>query len=111
MKLFFFGFFFRAVFCRLFFRLCLVADLFLLLLLRVGHANPGEFMTNRHDGVAQEHAASCVAHDGEEIPCGFITKAWGVTSVTDGLCDAVWATVDLCEYRSKKCRAARTELV
>jgi len=111
MRLFFFSFFFCAVLCRLFFCLCFVIALFLLLLLCIVHANPGEFMTNRHDGVAQEHAASCAAHDGEEVPRRLITKARGITSVADGFCDAVRAAVNLCEYCGEECRAARAELV
>lgn len=111
MRLFFFSFFFCAVFCRFFFCLCLVTALFLLLLFCVVHANPSEFMTNRHDGVAQQHAAPCTAHDGEEVSCGFIPKARGITSVADGFCDAVWAAVDLCEYCGKERCAARAELV
>ena len=61
-------------------------------------------MLDRHDRVAQEHATLCALHDREELLRRLRTKARAVAAVTDRLCDAVGAAVDLREDgREERC--------
>ena len=76
----FFLFFLCACFCGLLSRFQLFAGLFVPLVFRVVYAHAGDFVSDRHDGVTQEHAALGAAHlhpllrarfpDGDEIVLG-----------------------------------------
>jgi len=65
---------------------------------------------DRHDRVAQEHAALRALHDGEEVLCRLCTEARAVTAVADRLRNAVGAAVDLREDGREERRAGRAEL-
>ena len=67
-------------------------------------------MLDRHDRVAQEHAALRLIHDGEEFLRCLRTKAGAVAAVTDRLGDAVGAAVDLCEDGGEERRAGGAKL-
>ena len=103
-------FFLCARLCRLFLRLCLVADLLVLLVLRVVNAHARELVLDRHDRVAQEHAALRALHDREEVLRCLRTEARAVAAVADRLCDAVGAAVDLREDRGEERRAGGAQL-
>ena len=102
-------FFLCARLCRLFLRLCLVADLLILLVLRVVNAHARQLVLDRHDRVAQEHAARAL-HDREEVLRRLRAEARAVAAVADRLCDAVGAAVDLREDRGEERRAGGAEL-
>lgn len=102
-------FFLCARLCRLFLRLCLVADLLILLVLRVVDAHARQLVLDRHDRVAQEHAARAL-HDREEVLRRLRPEARAVAAVADRLCDAVGAAVDLREDRGEERRAGGAEL-
>ena len=108
--LFLLFFFLRACLGRFFPCLYLVAGLFLLLLLCVVHAHACDLVADRHDGVAQEHAALGAAHDGEEVLRCLCPEARAVAAVADRLRDAVGAAVDLREDGSEECGAGGAEL-
>ena len=97
-------------FRRLFLRLCLVADLLILLVLRVVDAHARQLVLDRHDRVAQEHAALRALHDREEVLRCLRTEARAVAAIADRLCDAVGAAVDLREDRGEERRAGGAEL-
>lgn len=107
---FFFRFVLCACLCRLFLRLCLVADLLVLLVLCVVHTHACEFVLDRHDRVAQEHAALCSTHDGEELLRRLCAEARTVAAIADRLRDTVGAAVDLCKDGGEQRRAGRAEL-
>ena len=67
-------------------------------------------MLDRHDRVAQEHAALCLVHDGEEVLRRLRAEAGAVAAVADRLCDAVGAAVDFRKDGCEQRRAARAEL-
>ena len=102
-------FFLCARLCRLFLRLCLVADLLILLVLRVVDAHARQLVLDRHDRVAQEHAARAL-HDREEVLRRLCPETRAVAAVADRLCDAVGATVDLREDCGEERRAGGAEL-
>ena len=103
-------FFFRARLRRLFLRLCPVADLLVLLVLRVVNAHARELVLDRHDRVAQEHTALRALHDGEEVLRRLRSEARAVAAVADRLCDAVGAAIHLREDGREECGAGRAEL-
>ena len=67
-------------------------------------------MLDRHDRVAQEHAALCLVHDGEEVLRRLRAEAGAVAAVADRLCDAVGAAVDLRKDGGEERRAGGAEL-
>ena len=103
-------FFLGARLRRLFLRLCLVADLLVLLILRIVDAHACQLVLDCHDRVAQEHAALRTPHDGEELLRRLCTEARAVTAVADRLRNAVGAAVDLREDGREERRAGRAEL-
>ena len=107
---FLFPFFLCARLCRLLLCLCLVADLFFLLVFGVVDPHACQLVLDRHDRVAQEHATLCALHDREELLRRLRTKARAVAAVTDRLCDAVGAAVDLRKDGGEQCRAGGAEL-
>ena len=102
-------FFLCARLCRLFLRLCLVADLLILLVLRIVDAHARQLVLDRHDRVAQEHAALRALHNREEVLRRLRAEARTVAAVTDRFRDAVRAAVDLREDRSEERRAGGAE--
>ena len=103
-------FFLRACLRRLLLCLYLVTDLFLLLVLRIVDAHARQLMLDRHDRVAQEHAALRAVHDREEFLCRLRAEARTLAAVADWLRDAVGAAVDLRKDGGEQCRAGGAEL-
>ena len=110
MPLLLFLFALGARLCRLFLRLCLVADLFFLLVLCVVNAHARQLVLDRHDRVAQEHSALRAVHDREELLRRLRTEARAVAAVTDGFRDAVGAAIHLGKDGRKESRAGGAEL-
>ena len=102
-------FFLRACLRRLLLCLYLVTDLFLLLVLRIVDAHARQLVLDRHDRVAQEHAALRAVHDGEEVLCRLRAEARAVAAITDRLRDAVGTSIDFREDGGEKCRAGGAE--
>ena len=99
-----------TLFRRLFARLYLVVDLFLLLMFGVVDAHARELVLDRHDRVAQQHALLVRRHDLAEFDVLALREARVFAAVADRLCDAVGAAVDLRKDGREQRRAARAEL-
>ena len=106
----FFLFFLCACFCGLLSRFQLFAGFFVPLVFRVVHAHAGDLVPDRHDGVAQEHAALGAVHNGEEFLRRLRAETRTVAAVADRLCDAVGTTIHLCKDGGEERGAARAEL-
>lgn len=100
-----------TLFRRLFARLYLVVDLFLLLMFGVVDAHACELVLDGHDGMAQEHSALRALHDGQEFLRRLRAETRAVAAVADRLCNAVGAAVDFRKDGCEQRRAARAELV
>ena len=107
---FLFPFFLCARLCRLLLCLYLVADLLFLLVFGVVNPHACQLVLDRHDRVAQEHAALRAVHDGEEFLCRLCAEARTVAAVADRLRDAIGAAVDLRKDGGEQCRAGGAEL-
>ena len=109
-SLFFLLFFLCACLCSLLLCLYLVADLLLLLVLRVVNAHTRQLVLDCHDRVSQEHAALRAVHDGEEVLRRLCPEAWAVAAIADRLRDAIGTAIDLRKDGCEKRRAGGAEL-
>ena len=74
-------------------------------------AHARELMLDRHDGVAEQHAALRSLHDREELPRRLWPETRTVAAVADRLRDAVRTAVDFGKDGREERRTVRAELV